>query len=589
MMRSEAAKDTAEAIWRQILHICGGLLWLGWIGITIVSQRFSYAADVRPLPVLEVVGGLMVMSLIALAGLSVALRIPRQRSIWPEVLGWALAMRAVTLFSSPIFEIDYYRYLWDGRVVLQGVSPYAYSPEQVNQTQAVPMLHEALGRLVQLQSSSATSQIILQRVHFPDLPTIYPPVSQLVFAWSAWTTPVESNVDTAIVVLKFWMMCFDIGVMFVLKAMLDLLKMSPSWVITYAWNPLVIKEFANSGHLDAIAVFFTTFSIFALVFQRSSERSSSRLHRSSWLFVSALSLGLGIGSKLYPLVLLPVFFAFLARRRLSEAMGFAAVTSCVATLACLPMGWYSADSQPSVVANAEVYDQPPNLMRSIDESSQQRPQLESLTAFLTRWRMNDVLFRAINDNVDPSTAQQKWYLITPLNWRTAFVALIASFTGWPDRQIPFLATRGLTLLIYLGLLIHWCRLVYHSTSPLVMLEAAFLSLAWFWALSPTLNPWYWTWALPLLPFARSRGWHFVSVLLFLYYSRFWLSAVWAEKPVLGTGYHGEEFFHDVVVWFEHLPWMGLLLWESLTNSRHALNSEKDAPFSEHSQIIKQNT
>ena len=27
---------------------------------------------------------------------------------------------------------------------------------------------------------------------------------------------------------------------------------------------------------------------------------------------------------------------------------------------------------------------------------------------------------------------------------------------------------------------------------------AFLVLAWFWLLSPTQNPWYWTWALPLV-------------------------------------------------------------------------------------------
>jgi len=34
--------------------------------------------------------------------------------------------------------------------------------------------------------------------------------------------------------------------------------MSPDWADALGWCPLALKEFANTDHLDAIAVFFTT-------------------------------------------------------------------------------------------------------------------------------------------------------------------------------------------------------------------------------------------------------------------------------------------------------------------------------------------
>lgn len=52
--------------------------------------------------------------------------------------------------------------------------------------------------------------------------------------------------------------------------------------------------------------------------------------------------------------------------------------------------------------------------------------------------------------------------------------------------------------------------------PERFLEIAFLTIAWFWLLSPTQNPWYWTWALPLVAFARSRVWFFIYGCVLVY-------------------------------------------------------------------------
>lgn len=93
-------------------------------------------------------------------------------------------------------------------------------------------------------------------------------------------------------------------------------------------------------------------------------------------------------------------------------------------------------------------------------------------------------------------------------------------------------------------------------------EGVFLTLAWFWLLAPTQNPWYWTWALPFLVFTRNRAWLWVSGIVFAYYLRFWLTDHYFTTAVLGSRYAGPAFFDFVVTWIEFFPWFVFLLSES---------------------------
>ena len=100
-----------------------------------------------------------------------------------------------------------------------------------------------------------------------------------------------------------------------------------------------------------------------------------------------------------------------------------------------------------------------------------------------------------------------------------------------------------------------------------MLRMSELTRTSFWLLLPTLNPWYWTWAVPLLPFARNRAWLALGGLVFLYYLRFWLTYHYADAPVLGTRYSGPWFFDYVVTWLEFGPWFVWLGWGWLGRER----------------------
>ena len=105
------------------------------------------------------------------------------------------------------------------------------------------------------------------------------------------------------------------------------------------------------------------------------------------------------------------------------------------------------------------------------------------------------------------------------------------------------------------------------------LRAAFLTVAWFWLLLPTLNPWYWSWAMPLVVFARGRAWLAVSGLALMYYLRCWLVYHFSDVPLLGTGYTGPSFFDYVVTWFEFGPWFVWLMIDAVRDRYSARGRE----------------
>ncbi|MBI4180041.1 hypothetical protein HY522_11535 [bacterium] len=163
------------------------------------------------------------------------------------ILGFGVAFRLV-LFPAPlILENDLYRYLWEGKVALAGVSPYRHAPIGAF---CDPCDDEIGKQLSDLRRESPQSEMIFSRIGRKDVPAVYPPVSMGLFALVAAIRP-----DSELA-MKAMILGFDIATMVVIVFILKAMKRSPAAVLIYAWSPLVIKEFANSGHLDAIGIFF---------------------------------------------------------------------------------------------------------------------------------------------------------------------------------------------------------------------------------------------------------------------------------------------------------------------------------------------
>ncbi|MDE0452952.1 MAG: glycosyltransferase family 87 protein [Gammaproteobacteria bacterium] len=202
-----------------------------------------------------------------------------------RLLFWAVAFRLCGLLGGPIYEDDFFRYLWDGyRFAIAG-TPYGVSPEAFFLDQTVPPALRAA----------------LDQVNHPELPTIYGPTAQVLFLLGYLIQP------GSVAVLQALLIAVD------LAAVGLLLRLAPARnVLLYAWCPLVIKEIAFTAHPDALGVCLLLAAI--VLATRNRER---------W---AAVCLGLAVGAKIFALILVPLV---LIRARLGGWCCF------VATLAVL--------------------------------------------------------------------------------------------------------------------------------------------------------------------------------------------------------------------------------------------------------------
>jgi hypothetical protein len=533
--------------------------------VAMLSFRFAPDAPVSERPILAVLGLLGSAFVCYLLALAIALRSAETRWLLAIIVTASVLFRAVSLVSWPILEIDVYRYLWDGEVVWQGVSPYRYSPEQVLSGSSDGELPGEYRRLLALRDSNSAVQTILSRVHYGHLPTIYPPVSQVAFAGAVALMPPRAGVLQRIVTIKAVFVAFDLTTLAIVIGLLRCAGLHLGWSIAYGWCPLAIKEIANTGHLDSVTVFLTTLAIYwAVQSLRRDDRSRQRRHA----LLSAVGLALAIGAKLYPIVLLPWFAAvWLRGNGWRWALLSIAVWMALTAIVVFPMVPTDRVLAAIGVESAGTVPREPVTELSVETATSQ-PQDPStgLTMFLRHWQMNDFLCMLVTENLRPisdmPSDQTAWFSVLPPTWRDRLLAVPMRWTGADPSGAAFLTMRFLTLSVFAVIAVSVLWPLRRSQDPAAWLRAAFLTLAWFWLLSPTQNPWYWIWALPLVMFAGNRAWLAISGLVMIYYLRFWFVHHWADHSVLGTGYSGALFFDFVVAWLEFGPWFLWLAWET---------------------------
>lgn len=210
-------------------------------------------------------------------------------------IAFAVIFRLSILFAPPYLSDDIYRYVWDGRVQAAGINPYRYIP--------------AAPELAQLRDET-----IYPKINRRDWAhTIYPPAAQVVFF-------ITTRISETVTWMKATMLLFELVTIWAVAQLLTLLGRPRQLLLMYAWHPLVIWEFAGSGHVDAIAIGFM-----ALAFLAWHKRSNLG---AGFMLASATL------AKLFPVVLVP---AMLKRGRWRIAIVFA-LTIILAYLAYLSVG-----------------------------------------------------------------------------------------------------------------------------------------------------------------------------------------------------------------------------------------------------------
>ena len=152
---------------------------------------------------------------------------PDSRAAFWLIFTGGVLLRVTLLPMAPTLSQDLYRYRWDGRIQLAGWNPYAVAPGDPG----LRALHERGEHLFP----------------GPDIPSIYPPLAELVYRATARLLPTPRA-------FKLPFAGADLFLLFLLAAWLGGAGARNYQLAIYAWNPLVVVEFAGSGHSDALAL-----------------------------------------------------------------------------------------------------------------------------------------------------------------------------------------------------------------------------------------------------------------------------------------------------------------------------------------------
>ena len=231
------------------------------------------------------------------------------KQLWALVF-LGIVLRAMFVGSTPIYEDDWNRYLWDGAVTLEGYNPYEYAPEVT-----FVVGPDAPQDVKDLQALSGANGGITGRINNPHLTTIYPPVAMGVFTLASVIKPF--NLDT----LRLIYLLIELGGLWLLFKALMAYGREPFWALLYWLNPMLIYSVYNAGHMDILLVPLLIGALYLVK------------RRPLW---ASLTLGLAAAVKIWPLILGPVLLRG-HRSSLPIYVGGGIIMGVTALLLLLPM------------------------------------------------------------------------------------------------------------------------------------------------------------------------------------------------------------------------------------------------------------
>jgi hypothetical protein len=186
---------------------------------------------------------------------------------------WGVLLRVLLIASLPKLSDDVYRFIWDGRLLLNFEDPYKYLPAH------------HLG-----QGLTGITQGLYDQLNSPDYFTVYPPLNQVIFFISTLFSP--GSIVWSVVILRVIMIVFELGNISLIRKLLRHYKLPQAYGLIYVLNPLVLFEVTGNLHFEGIMVYFLLMAIW--------QYEQGKLHKSAIFF------GLSVATKFLPLIFLPL-------------------------------------------------------------------------------------------------------------------------------------------------------------------------------------------------------------------------------------------------------------------------------------------
>ncbi|MFD2036999.1 carotene biosynthesis protein [Belliella marina] len=206
----------------------------------------------------------------------------------------AFLLRIILLVSEPVLSDDFYRFVFDGQLIRNGINPYLYLPQD-----SISFLS--------IEGNPYWSTL-LQGMNSEGYYSVYPPFHQLFFYIAALG---GEDLLANIVILRLLILVFEGLVFYLLYSLLGLLGIQLSNLWLYAFNPLIILELTGNLHFEGIVLSGLLASIY---FYHQKLAKSTGI---SWAWA--------VGVKLSPMMMLPIWLMAWKRKHLYRFLVYSSV------------------------------------------------------------------------------------------------------------------------------------------------------------------------------------------------------------------------------------------------------------------------
>ncbi|HKK12755.1 MAG TPA: hypothetical protein VJ945_07975, partial [Flavobacteriaceae bacterium] len=189
------------------------------------------------------------------------------------------------LLAIPNLSQDFYRFIWDGRMILEGFNPYLYAPESfiLNGRFPVAQAQELYNGMGVLNGSHLTN---------------YTPLNQLCFVIAELFS--GGSILGSVIIMRLLVIAADFGTLYFGKKLLKKLNIPVHTIFWYILNPFIIIELTGNLHFEGVMIFFLIWSLYLL-------------HNGKWK-MAAIIFACSVSVKLIPLIFLPLLFQWFVKK-----------------------------------------------------------------------------------------------------------------------------------------------------------------------------------------------------------------------------------------------------------------------------------
>lgn len=207
--------------------------------------------------------------------------------------GAAFVFRLIFIVALPNLSQDFYRFIWDGRMIIEGWNPYLYLPGNLIKEGTAPFAQaiELFAGMGELSGGNYTN---------------YPPLNQFIFAIAGLFA--GKSILGSVIVMRIIIIAADLGTLYFGKKLLENLNLPANRIFWYILNPFVITELTGNLHFEGVMLFFLIWSLYLL-------------HKKNWI-LSAVVFAASVSLKLIPLLFLPLLLRYFTAENSQNRLNF---------------------------------------------------------------------------------------------------------------------------------------------------------------------------------------------------------------------------------------------------------------------------